>query len=192
MWLMIGSYGVLLICVALVIGLMIYGIKKINQTKMAWWEKGLCLALYLLPILECMTHCGATVLNDYPWMRGIYKISLRPLVMAYSEYPMMGFMIFLLSYLLFVRGILKVRRIVRFHVSQALIIYLLNSIIGVLMNAIPEAMMMGWFGEMCVDILFIMTSGGVMYASYKVMKGEWTRIPLISEAAKVQVQGGEG
>jgi uncharacterized membrane protein len=130
------------------------------------------------------------VLNG--WMKGLYKRSLGDLVVFYRTYPIVGFMIFFMSYFLLVRGILQVRKKVRFHVSQALIIYLLTSIIGSLLNALPEMILMGWFGSTCLDILFILTMGSVIYASYQVWNGELTRLPLISEAAKLQVQDGEG
>nr|UNJ15473.1 hypothetical protein [Cyanidioschyzonaceae sp. 1] len=188
----IASYLILLIFIALVIGFLLYGLSKIRQTQMHLWEKSLCLAFYLLPTLECMSQCGPSVLSNYAWIRTLYRISIKPLVIIYSDYPIIGFLIFLLSYLLFVKGIIKVKKIVRFHVSQALMIYIVNSILGVLMSTMPDSLLMGWFGQMCIDILFILTNGCILYACYKVIQGEWTRIPIISEAAKVQVQDGEG
>nr|NP_045088.1 hypothetical protein JXY51_pgp133 [Cyanidium caldarium]O19916.1 RecName: Full=Tic20 family protein Ycf60 [Cyanidium caldarium]AAB82673.1 unknown [Cyanidium caldarium]WDB00215.1 hypothetical protein CDCA019_093 [Cyanidium caldarium] len=142
--------------------------------------------IYFLPLLEGIAQFGIVCIDDHSWIRIIYKNTLAYIVVPYLESPLIGFCIFITLYLIFVRGIIQISKFIKFHIVQALLLYLLDSVIGTVLTSLPLEIGYSFIGDRLADTLLLITFMISIYAGTDALKGQYSNIPLISEAAKMQ------
>ena len=142
--------------------------------------------IYFLPLLEGIAQFGIVCIDDHSWIRIMYKNTLAYIVVPYLESPLIGFCIFIALYLVFVRGIIRVSPFMKFHIVQALLLYLLDSVIGTVLTSLPLEIGYSFIGDRIADTLLLITFILSIYAGTNALKGQYSDIPLISEAAKMQ------
>nr|UNJ15689.1 hypothetical protein [Cyanidiaceae sp.] len=142
--------------------------------------------IYFLPLLEGIAQFGIVCIDDHSWIRIIYKNTLACIVVPYLESPLIGFCIFVTLYLVFVRGIIRVSQFTKFHIVQALLLYLLDSVIGTVLTSLPLEIGYSFIGDRMADTLLLITFIISIYAGTNALQGQYSDIPLISEAAKMQ------
>nr|YP_009394059.1 hypothetical protein [Rhodomela confervoides]ARW62621.1 hypothetical protein [Rhodomela confervoides] len=145
---------------------------------------------YGLPLLEGLQNFGQQILPDYPFsLMSIYKKTFMPLVIFYVTHPALAFIIFFVLYYLFVRSKSPIpnRPFIRFNVLQAILLFLINSLLGSAFRALPIEFRVSLYGLILCNTLFWFVLSTIMYAVIKSLEGKYAKIPVISQAVKIQI-----
>nr|WCH56228.1 hypothetical protein [Hypnea sp.] len=145
---------------------------------------------YWLPLLEGLQNFGQQILPDYPFsLMSIYKKTLMPIVIFYVTHPALAFIVFFILYYLFVRAKSPIpdRPFIRFNVLQSILLFLINSLLGATFRALPIEFRMSLYGFMLCNTLFWFVLSTIIYAVIKSIEGKYAKIPVISQAVKIQI-----
>nr|YP_009541630.1 hypothetical protein [Synarthrophyton chejuense]AYR05639.1 hypothetical protein [Synarthrophyton chejuense] len=145
---------------------------------------------YWLPLLEGLQNFGQQILPDYPFsIMSIYKKTLMPLVLFYVTNPALAFIIFFVLYYLFVRAKSPIpdRPFIRFNVLQSILLFLINSLLGATFRALPIEFRMSLYGLMLCNTLFWFVLSTIIYSVVKALEGKYAKIPVISQAVRIQI-----
>nr|YP_009511565.1 hypothetical protein [Melanthalia intermedia]AXI97442.1 hypothetical protein [Melanthalia intermedia] len=145
---------------------------------------------YWLPLLEGLQNFGQQILPDYPFsIMQIYKKTLMPLVIFYVTHPILAFIIFFILYYLFVRAKSPMpnRPFIRFNVLQSMLLFLINSLLGATFRALPIEFRTSLYGLMLCNTLFWFVLSTIAYAVSKSIRGKYAKIPVISQAVRIQI-----
>nr|YP_009313813.1 Hypothetical protein ycf60 [Hommersandiophycus borowitzkae]SCW22067.1 Hypothetical protein ycf60 [Hommersandiophycus borowitzkae] len=145
---------------------------------------------YGLPLLEGLQNFGQQILPDYPFsLMSLYKTTLMPLVIVYVTHPNWAFIVFLLLYYLFVKPNSPIpnRPFLKFNVIQAILLFLINSLLGATFRALPIEFRMSLYGLMLCNTLFWFVLLTITYSVIKSVQGKYAKIPVISQAVKIQI-----
>lgn len=145
---------------------------------------------YGLPLLEGLQNFGQQILPDYPFsIMSIYKKTLMPFVLFYVTHPALAFIVFFVLYYLFVRAKSPIpdRPFIRFNVLQAILLFLINSLLGATFRALPIEFRMSLYGLMLCNTLFWFALSTIAYSMFKALEGRYAKIPVISQAVRMQI-----
>ena len=145
---------------------------------------------YWLPLLEGLQNFGQQILPDYPFsIMNIYKKTLMPFVLFYVTHPALAFIVFFVLYYLFVRAKSPIpdRPFIRFNVLQAILLFLINSLLGATFRALPIEFRMSLYGLMLCNTLFWFVLSTICYSTFKALEGKYAKIPVISQAVRIQI-----
>lgn len=145
---------------------------------------------YGLPLLEGLQNFGQQILPDYPFgVMSIYKKTLMPFVLFYVTHPALAFIVFFVLYYLFVRAKSPIpdRPFIRFNVLQAILLFLINSLLGATFRALPIEFRMSLYGLMLCNTLFWFVLSTILYSMVKALEGKYAKIPVISQAVRMQI-----
>lgn len=145
---------------------------------------------YWLPLLEGLQNFGQQILPDYPFsLMNIYKQTLMPIVIFYATHPALAFIVFFVLYYLFVKTKSPIpdRPFIRFNVLQAILLFLINSFLGVIFRALPIEFRVSLYGLMLCNTLLWFVLSTIIYSVLKSMEGKYSQIPVISQAVKIQI-----
>ena len=145
---------------------------------------------YWLPLLEGLQNFGQQILPDYPFsIMYIYKKTLMPFVLFYVTHPALAFIVFFVLYYLFVRAKSPIpdRPFIRFNVLQSILLFLINSLLGATFRALPIEFRMSLYGLMFCNTLFWFVLSTIFYSIVKALEGKYARIPVISQAVRIQI-----
>nr|YP_009398387.1 hypothetical protein [Lophocladia kuetzingii]ARW67573.1 hypothetical protein [Lophocladia kuetzingii] len=145
---------------------------------------------YGLPLLEGLQNFGQQILPDYPFsLMSVYKKTLMPLVIFYVTHPALSLIVFFVLYYLFVRakGPIPNRPFIRFNVLQSILLFLINSLLGAAFRALPIEFRMSFYGLILCNTLFWFVLYTILYSIYKSVEGKYAKIPVISQAVRIQI-----
>nr|QVQ56681.1 hypothetical protein [Erythrocystis saccata] len=145
---------------------------------------------YGLPLMEGLQNFGQQVLPDYPFsLMSIYKKTFMPLVVFYVTHPALAFITFFVLYYLFVRSKSPIpnRPFIRFNVLQAILLFLINSLLGSAFRALPIEFRVSLYGLILCNTLFWFVLSTISYSFFKSLEGKYANIPVISQAVKIQI-----
>nr|YP_009392189.1 hypothetical protein [Osmundaria fimbriata]ARW60751.1 hypothetical protein [Osmundaria fimbriata] len=145
---------------------------------------------YGLPLLEGLQNFGQQILPDYPFsLMSLYKKTFMPLVIFYVTHPALAFIIFFVLYYLFVRTKSPIpnRPFIRFNVLQSILLFLINSLLGAAFRALPIEFRMSLYGLILCNTLFWFVLSTIIYSVLKSIEGKYAKIPVISQAVKIQI-----
>nr|ARW63658.1 hypothetical protein [Chondria sp. (in: red algae)] len=162
----------------------------ISKSSVNWIDRFGSIFPYGLPLLEGLQNFGQQILPDYPFnLMTMYKKTLMPLVIFYVTHPALAFIIFFTLYYLFVRAKSPVpnRPFIRFNVLQAILLFLINSLLGSAFRALPMEFKVSLYGLILCNTFFWFVLSTITYAIFKSIQGQYARIPVISQAVKIQI-----
>nr|YP_010337472.1 hypothetical protein MW436_pgp002 [Pulvinaster venetus]UNJ17057.1 hypothetical protein [Pulvinaster venetus] len=146
---------------------------------------------YFLPFLEGVESFGLKVLSDYPFhLLKFYKNTISPFMIFYVENRNVNLVTFLTLYFLIVnsKSPLSVSQFLRFNTLQALLIFLLTGILGSIFRTLPMEFRVSLYGSMICNSLLWFSIGTITYAAAKCILGQYSKIPVISEAVRIQIE----
>nr|YP_009313609.1 Hypothetical protein ycf60 [Helminthocladia australis]SCW21863.1 Hypothetical protein ycf60 [Helminthocladia australis] len=162
----------------------------INQNSITVIDRCGSILPYWLPLLEGLQNFGQQILPDYPFsLMSIYKKTLMPFVIVYVTNPTWAFLTFFILYYLFVRPKSPIpnRPFIRFNVIQSILLFLINSLLGATFRALPIEFRMSLYGLMVCNTLFWFVLLTITYSVIKSIEGKYAKIPVISQAVKIQI-----
>lgn len=163
---------------------------KDNSNTITLLDRFVSIFPYALPLLEGLQNFGQQILPDYPFsIMSIYKKTLMPLVIFYVTHPALAFITFFVLYSLFVRSKSPIpnRPFVRFNVLQAILLFLINSLLGSAFRALPIEFRVSIYGLILCNTLFWFVLSTITYAISKSVSGKYAKIPVISQAVRIQI-----
>ena len=155
-------------------------------------ERGLSIAAFIFPLIEVASYFGPKVFlsTESVVLRSFYFNYLTKLTSFYTDNNLLifGFMIWI--FLVCSRGSIRLTKFVRFNVIQAILLNIICSCFGVIFTFLPIVLRESMLGVIFANFLFLGIVLLIAYSSLLIIYGRFPRIPIISEAAKLQVQQG--
>nr|YP_009394893.1 hypothetical protein [Polysiphonia stricta]ARW63455.1 hypothetical protein [Polysiphonia stricta] len=161
-----------------------------NNNDITLLDRCVSILPYGLPLLEGLQNFGQQILPDYPFsIMSLYKKTFMPMVIFYVTHPALAFIIFFVLYSLFVRSKSPIpnRPFVRFNVLQAILLFLINSLLGSAFRALPIEFRVSLYGLILCNTLFWFVLSTIIYATIKSIEGKYAKIPVISQAVRIQI-----
>nr|YP_009296701.1 hypothetical protein Apop_151 [Apophlaea sinclairii]AOM65841.1 hypothetical protein Apop_151 [Apophlaea sinclairii] len=161
-----------------------------KENKVSILDKYSSVIPYWLPLLEGSMNFGMRVISQYPkQILLLYNKYILPLLEIYIAYPMLAFVVFFLLYYLFIRldRPIQTSSFVRFNIFQAILLFLINSVLGASYKSLPIEFRSSFVGLAMTNILFLFTLSTIFYSVVKSIEGKYPQIPIISEAVKMQI-----
>ena len=88
------------------------------------------------------------------------------------------------------RGSVPLTKFLRFNVIQAILLSIICSCSGVIFTFLPIVLRESMLGVIFANFLFLGIVLLIGYSSLLIVYGRYPRIPILSDAAKLQVQQG--
>jgi uncharacterized membrane protein len=151
-------------------------------------------------ILACLPYL-LTLVSAYPFSLSLtikfplLQVILFPLVLpgdlVYSFIPLAPrLIIFLALFILVVRNE-KIKHLIRFNTMQSLMISILLSLLTILWYDVPlisQFLSLGLVGFFLSSFVFIAAFSLIFYSVFQTLRGRYAEVPVISEAAYIQVR----
>ena len=155
-------------------------------------ERGLSILAFIFPFVEVASYFGPKVFlsTESVALRNFY---LNYLVKVSSFYTDNNLLIFIFMFWVFIvcsRGSVPLTKFVRFNVIQAILLNIICSCSGVIFTFLPIVFRESMLGVIFANFLFLGIVLLIAYSSLLIAYGRFPRIPILSEAAKLQVQQG--
>lgn len=159
------------------------------KVKINFFDRCMSAIPYALPLLEGLQNFGQISLPNYPFnIMSLYRRTLLPVVYFYVSYPALSLIIFFVLYYLFVRtkSPLPQRPFIRFNVLQSILLFLVNSLLGVTFRAIPTGLRTSAYGVLVCNTFLGFVLSTLIYSISKSLQGKYASIPVISQAVHMQ------
>lgn len=151
--------------------------------------------VYLLP-MTLVLGFGSYLFMTLPALR-VIVLPFMPLIILYgyisSLIPYSGIIIFFALFLLVVRNE-RLRHFLRFHTMQAILLDIFVSLCGLLMQLIgfpielmPSDVVTNFFFNVVSTTIFLAVFSACVYSIVQALRGLYAEIPVISDAAYIQV-----
>jgi hypothetical protein len=155
-------------------------------------ERSLAIVAFYFPFIEISCYFGPKVFlsTDSAVLRAFYSNYIVKLSSFYSENNLLIFIVMIWLFIGCSRGTFPVTKFVRFNVIQAILLNIISTCIGVVFNFLPIAMRESVFGILFSNFLYLGMLILLIYSALLISYGRYPLIPVVSEAAKLQVQQG--
>ncbi len=157
-------------------------------------ERVLSISAYIFPFLELVSYFGPKVFlsTESTTLRSFYLNHLVKLSSFYNDNNLLIFIFMVWVFIVCSRGSVPLTKFVRFNVIQAILLNIICSCSGVIFTFLPIVIKESIFGIIVSNFVFLGTVLLISYSCLIIAYGRFTRIPIISEAAKLQIQQGYG
>jgi len=164
---------------------------KLKNFLITFCERSLGIIAYLFPFVEISTYFGAKVFlsaESIP-LQYFYRNFILNLVTIYQNNAYLSFALMIGIFFICSKGSLPLTKFVRFNVIQAILLYIICSCIGQILGIYcPAVIRESTIGILLANFFYLGTLVLIIYSSILIMFGRYPRIPVISEAARLQVQ----
>jgi Chloroplast import apparatus Tic20-like len=135
---------------------------------------------YLIPIIEVIRY-GGSLFEILPIFQSIY-LALMPIINFYYGVPMGAFAVFLLLYFLVVRNT-SIHRFVRFNTLQAIMLDVLISLCGLVLNylIIPIVSGQSVIVQVLSKVIFLGVWAICLFSIVSTASGKYAEVPQLSE-----------
>ncbi len=156
------------------------------------FERILSVVAFIFPFIELSYYFGAKVFlsTESLLLKMFYINHIQKLTNFYAENV---YVIFILMIGIFIgcsRGSLPLTKYARFNIIQAILVNIICSCIGSIYTFLPIVLRESIIGITIANFLYLGLFLLIIYASVLIFYGRYPKIPVISEAAKLQVQRG--
>jgi hypothetical protein len=157
-----------------------------------FFERGLCIIAFIFPFVEISSYFGPKVFlsTESAVMKSFYLNNVLKLSTFYTENQYVVFIFMIWIFITCSRGSLPLTKFVRFNVIQAILLNIICSCIGVIFTFLPVVLRESMIGILFANFFYLGMILLIAYASLLIAYGRFPSIPILSEAAKLQVQQG--
>ena len=159
--------------------------KKYLESFKLFAERGLSIAAFIFPFIEVASYFGPKVFlsTENDDLRIFYLNYLIKMTSFYTDNSLLIFIFMIWIFIVCSRGSVPLTKFLRFNVIQAILLNIICSCSGVIFSFLP-------IGIIFANFLFLGVVLIIAYSSLLIVYGRYPRIPILSEAAKLQVQRG--
>ena len=155
------------------------------------FERGIAIVAYIFPFLEISAYFGTKVfLNaESLSLQYLYRNYISKLVNIYQDNTYFAFALMIGIFFICSKGSLPLSKFVRFNIIQAILLYIICSCVGQILGIYcPAFIRESTIGIVLANFVYLGTIVLILYSSVLILFGRYPRIPVISEAARIQVQ----
>lgn len=155
-------------------------------------ERSLAILSYIFAFVE-ISSCFAikVFLNaDSKFMKYLYVTYVAKMTNFYIENVYIIFALMLGIFILCSRGTIPATKYLRFNIIQAILLNIICSCISAVFPLIPVGLRESSIGLLLANFIYIGMITLIVYSSILIFFGRYPRIPVLSEAARLQVQRG--
>ena len=155
-------------------------------------ERLLSISAFIFPFIEVASYFGPKVFlsTESATLRSFYLNYLVKLSSFYTDNNLLIFIFMVWVFIVCSRGSIPLTKFVRFNVIQAILLNIICSCSGVIFTFLPIVLRESLLGIIFANFLFLGIVLLIGYSSLLIAYGRFPRIPILSEAAKLQVQQG--
>ena len=155
-------------------------------------ERVLSIAAFIFPFTEVTCYFAPKVFlsTESYTLRSFYLNHLVKISSFYTENNLLIFIFMVWVFITCSRGSAPLTKFVRFNVIQAILLNIICSCIGVVFTFLPVVLRESMIGVIFANFLYLGIVLLIAYSSLLIAYGRYPRIPVLSEAAKLQVQQG--
>ena len=155
-------------------------------------ERGVGILSYIFPFIEVSYYFGSKVFlsTDNIALKYFYVRYLDKLANLYATNTYLIFALMVGTFLICSRGTLPLTKFVRFNVIQAILVNIICSCVGSIFSFSPIILRESVIGVLFANFIYLGVIGLIIYSSFMISFGRYPKIPVLSEAAKLQVQRG--
>jgi len=153
-------------------------------------ERGLSIIAFIFPFIEVVSYFGPKVFlsTDSMALRSFYSIYIEKILRFYTENNLLIFIFMVWVFIVCARGSVPLTNYVRFNIVQAILLNIICSCSGVVFTFLPIVFRESMLGIMFANFLLLGIVLLIAYSSLLIAYGRYPRIPILSDAAKMQVQ----
>ena len=153
-------------------------------------ERGLSIIAFIFPFIEVVSYFGPKVFlsTDSMALRSFYSIYIEKILRFYTENNLLIFIFMVWVFIVCARGSVPLTNYVRFNIVQAILLNIICSCIGSIYTFLPVVLRESVIGAIIANFLYLGLVLLILYSSVLIFYGRYPKIPVISEAAKIQVQ----
>jgi len=141
---------------------------------------------YLLPLLDVQLF-GMFLFRQFPILKWIYDVPLKPLLALYYGFPLGSLIIFFVLYFAVVRNE-RINHLIRFNAMQAILIGIILTLVSLVFQILGRLLFSGLLVETLFNIIFLGTLVASIYSIIQSLLGRYAELPGISEASYFQVR----
>ena len=153
-------------------------------------ERCFAITIYLFPVLEMLSYVGRRIFTSSQSLkiRILYHSHILQLTNVYSKYLYVIFAFIVILFFLTSRGRLPFDKYLRFNIVQAILLSIVCSCFGTVYTLLPIWLRNTHLIGAVATTSFAFIVGAAFYSIILVIFGRYPRIPVISRAARMQVQ----
>jgi uncharacterized membrane protein len=156
------------------------------------FERCLAIMAFYFPFIEVSAYFGPKVfLSTENLTLKIFYVNYLQKLSSFYEANI--YLIFILMVGIFItcsRGTVPLTKYVRFNIIQAILLNIVCSCIGSIFVFLPIVLRESAIGILLATFLYLGTLLVIAYSTLLILYGRYPKIPVLSEAAKLQVQRG--
>jgi uncharacterized membrane protein len=155
-------------------------------------ERLLSMIAFIFPFVEVTTYFGPKVFlgTESVSLQSFYLNYLIKISTFYTANNLAIFIFMIWVFIICSRGSVPLTKFVRFNVIQAILLNIICSCCGVTFTFLPIILRESMLGVVFANFIFLNVVLLIAYSSILIAYGRFPRIPVLSEAAKLQVQQG--
>ena len=156
------------------------------------FERVLAMLAFIFPLMEISYYFGSKVFlnTDNLALKGIYVSYISKLSSFYEGNVYLVFIVMVAIFIICSRGTIALTKFVRFNIIQAILINIICSCIGSIFAYAPIVLRESVIGILLANFLYLGILYIIGYSVLLILYGRYPKIPVISEAARLQVQRG--
>jgi|MGYP000022727898 hypothetical protein len=158
------------------------------------FERCLAIMAFYFPFIEVSAYFGPKVFlsTESVALRTFYAQHVLKLSNFYADNNLLIFIFMIWVFISCSRGTFPISKYARFNIIQAILLNIICSCLGVTFAFLPTVIRESLFGLVFANFLYLGLIILIAYSSLLIIYGRYPKIPVISEAAKLQVQRGQG
>lgn len=155
-------------------------------------ERGLSILAFVFPFVEVVSYFGPKVFlsTESFTLKVFYVNYIEKISRFYAENNLLIFFFMVWVFLICSRRSSRLTKFVRFNVIQAILLNIICACFGVIFTFFPIVLRESMLGVIFANLLFFSIVLLIAYSSLLIAYGRLPVIPIVSEAAKIQVQRG--
>jgi|TARA_B110000003_G_C16275118_1_gene388587 hypothetical protein len=155
-------------------------------------ERCLAIMAFYFPFIEVSAYFGPKVFlsTDSVALRTFYAQHILKLSNFYADNNLLIFIFMIWVFISCSRGTFPLTKYARFNIIQAILLNIICTCLGLSFAFLPALLRESLFGVVFANFLYLGIILLIAYSSLLIIYGRYPKIPVISEAAKLQVQQG--
>jgi len=151
--------------------------------------RGISILAYIFPFIEISYYFGAKVFLsvESSTLQYLYTNYISKVSGFYEANSYLVFIVMVAIFMVCSRGTVKLSRFVRFNIIQAILINILCSCVGSIFTLLPLWLRESVLGLIIATGFYLGVIILILYASLLIFYGLYPSIPVVSEAARLQV-----
>ena len=155
-------------------------------------ERLIAIIAFIFPFTEISYYFGAKVFlsTENLTLKLFYLNNITKLTSFYEANVYLVFTLMVGIFIVCSRGTIQLTKFVRFNIIQAILLNIICSCIGSIYAFLPIVLRESTFGILLANFIYMGITLTMAYSAFLICFGRYPTIPILSDAAKLQVQRG--